>query len=355
MHAEVADGEYLDEGNVSGQTSSDIGRFYANQVSLQTASIDPGCETGSFSYMSDLSGSYLPMDARYTLQAQTALGSVATNYDQGLGYPVQNVITVAENSNDGVNRIDRVFATPTAWIEGQYAPSDDDNLGFTRLEAGGSEVVDGPFDELQFGLQLQGASDPTQFDSAVLNMNPDTASDCEDDANCNTAALGSEMNLRFGRLVTENRHGPETADLSVPFQIEFWNGDAFVVNTNDSCTRLMATDVTFNGLPLSNISNRSVDFAVGGGADTTGTFIDATASDIGFANGDAGLSFSAPGAGTTGRFPIGINLINTPWFRFDWNQNGNNADDQTVPDAQISFGNYRGHDRIIYWQEVFDN
>ncbi len=77
-------------------------------------------------------------------------------------------------------------------------------------------------------------------------------------------------------------------------------------------------------------------------------------SDINIINGSAGLSFSAPGVGNLGAFVIDAQMTNYPWLRFDWNQNNDNADDTTQPSANINFGSYRGHDRVIYWREVLN-
>jgi len=40
------------------------------------------------------------------------------------------------------------------------------------------------------------------------------------------------------------------------------------------------------------------------------------------------------------------------WLSYDWDQNGN-YNDVRLPDANFSFGSYRGNDRIIYWREKF--
>ena len=67
--------------------------------------------------------------------------------------------------------------------------------------------------------------------------------------------------------------------------------------------------------------------------------------------GDYGLEFSAPGAGNTGYFNLGISNVPV-WLRYDWDQNGT-ADDSSLPDSLITFGRARGNDSMIFWQERY--
>ena len=156
--------------------------------------------------------------------------------------------------------------------------------------------------------------------------------------------------MYFGRLVLPNAHGPESATLEARLHTEFWSGSAWVQMTSDSCSAIAQTDIRFPEGSIDNPANRSVP--LGSGA-TNASFLDTSSGAINFVGGDAGLSFSAPGAGNTGQFNIDIDLSNYPWLRFDWNQDSLH-DDAALPSAEISFGSYRGHDRIIYWHEVFN-
>ena len=83
---------------------------------------------------------------------------------------------------------------------------------------------------------------------------------------------------------------------------------------------------------------------------TTGQFSSINSSEIRFSSGDAGLSFSAPGAAIVqDSFTVDVDLSDIDWLQFDWNQDGNNNDTQ-LPTATMRFKSYRGHDRILYWR-----
>jgi len=65
--------------------------------------------------------------------------------------------------------------------------------------------------------------------------------------------------------------------------------------------------------------------------------------------GDGSFSFSMPGAGYTGSIDLRLDLSSQSWLRHDWDTDG---DFEDHPDVTASFGQYRSHDRIIYWREV---
>jgi len=136
----------------------------------------------------------------------------------------------------------------------------------------------------------------------------------------------------------------------VAFHTEYWAGSAWQRNDLDACTAIAQTDIRFPSGAIDASANRSVSV---GSSTTTASFTDTSSAAINFVSGDAGLVFSAPGAGNTGQFDIEVDLTNYPWLRFDWNQDGDYSD-SGLPFAEISFGSYRGHDRIIYWREVLN-
>jgi MSHA biogenesis protein MshQ len=61
-------------------------------------------------------------------------------------------------------------------------------------------------------------------------------------------------------------------------------------------------------------------------------------------DGTGGLFFSAPGIGNTGSFQIDFNsLTGLDHLQYDWNGDG----DEFPSPATITFGSFRGHDKII--------
>jgi MSHA biogenesis protein MshQ len=55
--------------------------------------------------------------------------------------------------------------------------------------------------------------------------------------------LGGASNFRYGRLWLGNAYGSDKKSLAVPYQTQYWNGKAFIINTLDNCTSLNSGNV----------------------------------------------------------------------------------------------------------------
>ena len=177
------------------------------------------------------------------------------------------------------------------------------------------------------------------------DMNATTANACG--AGCDAKQLGSTLDMRYGRLRLDDAFGPETVALPVNFYTEYWTGNHFTLNAQDSCTMVPRGAITYPAGTLASDTNRTV--ALTGGS-TQGTYTNLDATGVRFNAGVAGQGFTAPTASAQGKFVVGTDLTNLPWLRFDWNQDGNYSD-LKLPNATFEFGSYRGNDRIIYWRE----
>lgn len=315
--------------------STVIGRFFPDHFALSASSLTDACT--NFSYMEQS----LPFN--YTIEARSLSGTKANNYIPAYG-TMPSLVYVAESANSGVNLGSRfVDGVTKTWATGAVtvAPS---GARFTRLNS--SPFIDGPYPNTQIGITLTDS-----FDSRVLknlDMNATTTGTCSG-ATCTAKVLGSAINVRYGRLRLDDAFGPETANLPVSFYTEYWLGNRFVKNQDDSCTKILRSAITY---PTGNIltdANRTV--ALTGGS-TTGNYGTIDATQISFAAGDARQFFSAPTGSATGSFNVTVDLTSYPWLRFDWNQDGNYSD-TSLPPARFGFGSYRGHDRVIYWREKF--
>ncbi|MBD3639889.1 MAG: hypothetical protein HUJ18_02745 [Marinobacter sp.] len=132
----------------------------------------------------------------------------------------------------------------------------------------------------------------------------------------------SSGEIRYGQLQMENVYGPETVDeLFMPFSAQFWNGSAFVTNTDDSCTPWSTTD----------ISDPEVYHSLVAGS--------------GVLAGGIGGPLELQPDGNRGTDTLSWNL--PVWLEGDWNQDGVLED----PSATATFGVFRGNDRIVYWLE----
>lgn len=345
---------YLGAGDLVAETESGtIGRFYPFDLVVTNTSRGNAC--GIFSYLGQDA-----IELGMVLEARDAAGVKVSNYDTGLGYTEtaepdgSYTSMVAENDNSGNGNVfnGRVQATfEGSWVEGtgRFDATDAVVNRAGSMADGNPSSGDGPWPLLQIGLTE--FIDPDNRPLADgFDMNATTSGVCGA-GDCDAVALGDTMDLRFGRLVMDSAYGPEVLDLPAPFYTEYWDGTRFTRATIDNCTRIPREEMIFPGGSLTDDSNRTV--AIGGGS-TTASYNNLTGTEVVFGSGRAEQLFSAPGAGATGSFDVSVDLQALSWLRFDWDQDGDYNDELQLPPARIGFGSYRGHDRVIYWREVFE-
>ncbi|MCO4798604.1 MAG: LamG domain-containing protein, partial [Colwelliaceae bacterium] len=143
----------------------------------------------------------------------------------------------------------------------------------------------------------------------------------------------SGVNIRFGRLIIDNSFGPETENLPQIFKTEYYDGNKFVLNTDDQCTTYDVSKMT-----LSNISLAPT------------TKVGATGSFVGGEHNS--FQITAPGVGNTGE--MGVTYDSFIWLDYDWANSDSlgNGPFTENPTAIATFGLFRGNDRIISWREV---
>lgn len=141
------------------------------------------------------------------------------------------------------------------------------------------------------------------------------------------------VEARYGRLRLDNAYGPETRYLILPMRAEYWEGDAFALNTDEGCwTYNTSDDVTLDdsGLSGGSTSVVAVEAELMAGEPMDGSE----------------LALTAPGEGNTGDVEVTFGV--PVWLQDDFSDDGSLED----PTATATFGVFRGHDRIIYWREV---
>jgi len=146
------------------------------------------------------------------------------------------------------------------------------------------------------------------------------------------AMLPQGTEIRYGRMVLDNAHGPETMPVTIPIRTEYFSGSSFVPNAADNCTTYVAASASL-GDYSGNLT--AGDTSLSGSGNLIG--------GVG-----PGFTLSAPGEGNHGVAYLEYNLVgDLPWLQFDWNADGT----QTNPKAKATFGIFRGNPRMIYMRE----
>lgn len=321
LRAEVADGDYQGSGAVLGNQSGNVGRFYPASFVLTSQSLTPAC--GTFSYQGQPE-----VSAAFNIQARNLAGSVVQNYDSVLlgSSNVAGLAWSAENADSGVDLGSRLSSIGTNWSAGQL------QLNTTSLSFGRATNPDGPFDSLQLGLTLIDLLDSAML--AGVDQNPGTTGNCVSAGDCSSQALGSPTQVRYGRLAVLPGSAPEDSVLDVALAAEYFDGSGFRAHPQDQCSSYANVDASLNAF-IDNLNSGET------------TVIAPTPSSTllnGVARPSSPLRLSAPGVGNAGGTTLTLDVES--WLEFPWTGAG-----MVNPSAQQQFGTYRGHDRIVSWDE----
>lgn len=166
--------------------------------------------------------------------------------------------------------------------------------------------------------------------------------------------------FRSGRLKVSNVFGSEKAPLSVPVQVQFWSGKAWVLSSDDSCT---------TSIPAASVVRAA--YMDHKGAAVSGWSVTSSAASI--SGGYGALQLSAPAPTATGSVDLAINLGSTaadqscldvhpvstgagkPWLR---SRNGSSASCTHLwhrdPSWRATFGVYAPETgKLIHIKPVF--
>ncbi|MCP3701045.1 MAG: MSHA biogenesis protein MshQ [Aliivibrio sp.] len=201
---------------------------------------------------------------------------------------------------------------------------------------------DGPFNmsnnaqsiKTELGLEISGV-DPVSFDTSSF------------DPTVIKQELLSQPDTRYGRMVLDSVGTAVGQSMSVPLRVEYWSGNAFVLSNTDNaskfegekhCKQTVWPDQTQSTNVILKGSNTVIQ-----GSDVTHLIADAsnstlreqvrfwlrlasTSSQIGEANVDCESDY-----------------LDQPWLQFNWRGQGDED-----PSTVVTFGIYRGNDRVIF-------
>jgi len=256
-----------------------LGRFYPHHFAVN-ASFTPGCAAGGFTYMDH--------DALITVlnvTAQSKSDATATRY---VSSPASTYVPLAtlgielingSSATDLLSRLSQPTVPARSWTTGVYTA--DDTYRFDARNAA-APVVDGPDDALKArvtisdtdGVQITKLNDAAVLPAVSRVDSPSTK-------------------VRFGRLWLGNAYGSDKLNLAMPYELQYWNGNAFVKNAADTCST-----VATNNLGLGNYQG------------------DITATNMGIAKFSAGANsggggtiiITAPSPAAAGSVDIVFNL-----------------------------------------------
>jgi len=313
LNASLASASYLGSGlTASGNTGTggtlcngagNVGRFIPHHFNTI---VTLGCGTGGFTYSAQ--------PFRVEATALNALGNTTQNYDGSLSTtPNFAKVTTLSNAGSTANFSNHV-------------------LNLTDFASGVG---------MRNNVTYTNASAQTAPLNIVLRAT-DT-----DNVTSSGYTEGSTQ-IRSGRIMLQNAYGSELLDLPLTMVAQYWNNNAWLLNSNDSCTtgvNLTFTDPNLaDGLVPTEVcvwdTGNPGSSALGCG--TAGTLANRFREPP--SNGDFNLNLRAPGAGNSGS--LDVTAVVPDWLKFNWTGAGLNN-----PSARATFGIYKTP--VIYIRENY--
>jgi MSHA biogenesis protein MshQ len=370
MAAHLVDNDYLGAGDLSRPTASTVpllGRFIPARLDVtpNAPSFANACVAGSFGYLGQEFG--FSVAPEFTVSGRNVQGAVTGNYVNvaGGGAPLSQFwklsTALANRTYSNTAATTAVLSRTTVGdayaAQGNTAvpfalPSEFDGTGLLRVPGAAPNrdrltyakpvAPAAPFNA-EVSMTIA-ASDLTDSDGACYDVAP--LGSC--DAFSITGIAGTIQ--RWGRIVTTNAFGPELIDLQIPMRAEFFNGSAFVPNTDDACSIVSSASlVDANPSDALLPSETCVQDVGSPGASGLGCSVTGPVARRYSATPTAGvfnLWLRASGAGNAGVLDLTPNV--PVWLRFNWTGSG-----PIAPTARVGFGVYQGDRRAIFEREVY--
>ncbi|WP_114632933.1 LamG domain-containing protein [Vibrio splendidus] len=322
-------------GGFSGSKS--IGRFYPKYFTTIGTPIwdypGSGVSEQSFAYMNQ------PFDGvEFEVEALNALGNAITNYasfdttltagfslfepnfGDRFSIPVPNKVwTVADNRSIGTFTLS------------QSSPSTDcdSELCLEKLPTA-DNYEDGPYNGAtgtvtDISITHTGSED----DDPVTYLNEEGSRDPQ--------RLTEQPDIRFGRVELDDVGGNSGSTITIPLRSEYWNGSRFVLNEDDNATNVEAST-----------SASDVIWSEDGSVITTVTLANGGL----VSDGESRNLTASQGTGVSIREQVQLwqNMDDIPWLRYDWDSDkvSDEENGEQDPSTVVTFGIYRGNDRVIY-------
>ncbi|UOE85943.1 DUF6701 domain-containing protein [Vibrio splendidus] len=323
--------------------NKNIGRFYPDYFKItDTAWTEPDNQAG-FTYMSqDFK------KVKFTVTAYNAnTPSLLTANYQYFNASLKAAFDLTGAYSDRVNILSSALGK-LHWTSGAVWEASFDNAQWQRLNFNQpTTTIDGPFNatgdnsiDTQLSLTITESVDPTRFKM--------TGSD----VGALDQLLLAQPDVRYGRMALDDIGGNSGSTLTIPLRAEFWDGSDFVVNDDDDRSTFNGSNFCKQVIWTSNAVKTTLASLNGSGSVDDGEE-NVTANQNTLTGTDSPreqvrlwlrMDDSAPTA-KTGENPVVCSGSDQdqPWLRYNWRQLGDED-----PSTVVTFGIYRGNDRVIY-------
>lgn len=310
--AKVADANYLGAGSVT--TEHTLGRFIPYEFEPLTAEFDGACT--NFYYMGQAQPIVL------SAQAVNASGDLTLNYTGALAKATPLFYAYDSSENQLANHnvsYDGVWE----WTDGVGQFTGSASVTVSRLSSG---QPDGPFRDYILGWQLDDQEDDNFYSTlqnSVLPISPG-------------AAELDTANLYYGRFSLQDTYAAMDDVMPIAGAVEYWESGEFFVNDGDDCTAIERDAVNLLDESMASLESEPVNVQLTNGL-------------LSSPDKDINELFRWVSSGDDEPYSFGFEVEVPAYLQYDWSGNGAYDDN---PQAEGTFGIYRGRDRQIYWREL---
>ncbi|MFA0053868.1 DUF6701 domain-containing protein [Vibrio echinoideorum] len=157
--------------------------------------------------------------------------------------------------------------------------------------------------------------------------------------------LDSQPVLRFGRVALDSVGGTVNSTLTIPLRVEFWNGERFITSDlgsdGDSTTEVQSVNDSSGNVDIWVEENQTADTLTFSGS---GTVVDGELNNI-------TVTHSTQVRQQTQMWlELDSGANDMSWLRYNWAspQATSDRNGEQDPSTVVTFGIYRGNDRVIY-------
>ncbi len=265
------------------------------------------------------------------VRAVNLAGATTQNYT-GAWWLLSNTTLANRNYAEAVSAIGSSGLPPVA--SDPTIADDGDGTGSLSFSSGTGLVIQRGAPISPFNAEIESSIDVLDADATAPASNPIRFGEASAG---NGILFSGGKRFQFGRFHIGNVFGSELVDSQMALRTQFYQGNAFVYDTIDSCSIISTSAIGLTPSPT-----------------TLATMPTIRNSPI--LGGDTDLSLSAPNANDFVDIVIdlGPSAANLPWLRCDWPTDGNldgNLDDN--PSTLATFGIWEGRERPIYMREIY--
>ncbi|WP_052880152.1 DUF6701 domain-containing protein [Vibrio coralliirubri] len=321
--------------------NKNIGRFYPDYLTLISNSWNYSSGHDSFAYMAQ------GISFNFIVEARNRDNEPVTNYGLFAGSLKASIKHVAINEEDGAVLNTRVWlsgekdADHISWGEDDWSSArlTIENLDYEFLRLASE---DGPYDDTnsEFGVWVSDKVDGVDLQFLDLdNINTDYT---------NGTKFNAQPDFRYGRMSLKDVGGNQGSSIQVPLEVQYWSGSKFEINSDDSGSQFNGSDYCVTKIwHDSEVTDAKLTSDTDdNGSDDIVSVLKGVSSNL-IAKQDTSRREQVRLFLRQGSSPSGATCFGSkgtqPWLQYNWRGLGDED-----PSTVVTFGIYRGNDRVIY-------